>query len=507
MLLVLIIGSIFVLILPKRSKTMIKLTAIAFSLIPLVLSLYMFMEFDRGITDFQYMENGTEGHSWISPIGVRYIVGVDGISMPLVFLTTLLTTLSLIYSWDEERRTKEYFALMLVMEIGVLGVFTSLDYFIFYVFWELVLIPMYFFIGVWGGPRKHYAAIKFFIYTHVASVIMLMGILALFFKTYETTGDYTFSMIEIAEVAPSFDLVFQGVVFAALFFGFATKMPAVPVHTWLPDAHVEAPTAGSVLLAGVLLKMGGYGLIRIGVNTLPEVLKTSYVVGGWELQPTYVLIAVIGVISIVYAAMVCLAQRDLKRLVAYSSVSHMGIVMLGVATMTEVGISGAVFQMFNHGLITAVLFMMAGSIHHHTGTRDIPTLGGLSRKIPVAASVLLVGSLASLGLPGLCSFISEFMCFYATYETFGNWVWIPVVGVVITAAYYLWACQRAIFGPYKPSIEEKFGKIHDLSWYEVVPLAILIALIAFFGIWPHGILEMTNPPSALLAGLMGGGGH
>jgi len=493
MLVVLIVGVILTLLIPKENKIAAKLSAIAFSIIPLVISLYMFFNFDFDQAgQFQYTENGLDGYTWIGSIGVRYIVGVDGISMPLVFLSTLLTTMSLIYSWDEERRTKEYFALMLMMEVGVLGVFVSLDYFVFYIFWELVLIPMYFFIGIWGGPKRHYAAIKFFIFTHVASVLMFIGILGMFFRFYELTGVYSFSMLDIAAIAPQFDLVFQGMIFALLFFGFATKMPMVPLHTWLPDAHVEAPTAGSVLLAGVLLKMGGYGLIRIAVTTFPAVMQTTYAVGdrAFPVQSTF--LAILGVISLLYAAVVCLAQKDLKKMVAYSSVSHMGIVLLGVATMTEAGIAGAVFMM---------LFMMCGSVHHKTGTSIIDKLGGLSSTTPYIGGFMLVGCLASLGLPGLCSFVPEFLCFYATYETFGNWVWIPVIGVLITAAYYLWACQRSIFGPYNRTL----GKIKDLEPFELVPLATLIALIAFFGIWPRAILDMVNPVAADLATLLGGG--
>jgi NADH-quinone oxidoreductase subunit M len=355
---------------------------------------------------------------------------------------------------------------------------------------------MYFLIGIWGGPRKDYAAIKFFIYTHVASVVMLLGIMGLYFQCRDALGYSTFSMIEIAKVSPTLAPGFQYVAFAALFFGFAVKMPSVPFHTWLPDAHVEAPTAGSVLLAGLLLKMGGYGLIRVALPLLPMGAKAAVPV-----------MVVLGVASIVYGALLCLAQNDLKKMVAYSSISHMGFVMLGASTLSPIGISAAVFQMFNHGLVTAVLFMMCGVFHHSAGTREISRLGGLAQRIPVAAGVFLAGSLASLGLPGLCSFISEFLVFYSAFVAYGAWMWIPVSAVVLTAAYYLWAAQRVLFGKFRVDLpEDEKGPLDDLHLHEAVALGILLALIVFFGLFPSAILDLTNPVSSAVAGLLGGVG-
>jgi len=498
-----LIGAGIISCIPNRRAGAARWVALLFSFLPLLLSVYLYTlvwsapppekAFGYLSADSLHFE---ERFDWVPSLGVSYSMGVDGISLPLVFLTALLSFLAIIFSWSETRRPKAYFGLMLVMEVGVVGVFMAIDFFLFYIFWEIVLIPMYFLIGIWGGPRKDYAAIKFFIYTHVASVVMLLGIMGLYFQCRDALGYSTFSMIEIAKVSPTLSSGFQYVAFAALFFGFAAKMPSVPFHTWLPDAHVEAPTAGSVLLAGLLLKMGGYGLIRVAIPLLP--------VGAQAAVPVMV---VLGVVSIVYGALLCLAQNDLKKMVAYSSISHMGFVMLGVATLSPLGISAAVFQMFTHGLITAVLFMMCGVFHHSAGTREISRLGGLAQKIPMAAGVFLTGSLASLGLPGLCSFISEFLVFYSAFATFGAWMWIPVISIVLTAAYYLWAAQRVLFGKFRVNLPKKEkGHLDDLHLHEAVALGILIALIVFFGLFPSAVIALTNPVSSAIAGIFAGVG-
>jgi NADH-quinone oxidoreductase subunit M len=491
-------GSLLVFFLPARWARWL---ALAFSLAPLVISIHIYgLVWDSPApAGAGYLSAGSlhfsENHEWVPALGISYSLGVDGLSLPLVFLTALLSFLAIIFSWSETRRPKEYFGLMLVMEVGVIGVFMALDFFLFYIFWEVVLIPMYFLIGIWGGPRKEYAAIKFFIYTHVASVVMLLGIMGLYFQCKAVLGHATFSIIEISKVAPTLSAGFQYVAFAALFFGFAVKMPSVPFHTWLPDAHVEAPTAGSVLLAGLLLKMGGYGLIRVALPILPTAAEAAV--------PAMVVLAVA---SITYGALVCIAQNDLKKMVAYSSISHMGFVMLGAATLSPIGISAGVFQMFNHGLITAVLFMMCGVIHHSAGTREISRLGGLAQKTPAAAAVMLVGSLASLGLPGLCSFVSEFMVFYAAFTAFGGWMWIAVSAVALTAAYYLWAAQRALFGNFKVDLPEgEKGHLDDLHAHEALALGVLIALIVFFGLFPSVVLDLTNAAASAVSGILGGG--
>jgi len=467
-----------------------KIIALIFSAIPLILAASLLAEFNMDIGTYQFTEN----HTWIESLGISYTVGVDGIGMLMVLLTALLCFLAILFSWDVEKRTHEYMGLMLVLEVGVLGVFCALDYFLFYIFWEVVLIPMFFLIGIWGGPRREYAAIKFFIYTHVASLAMLLGIMALYFEAkpvLETMiGHPSFGFQDIAMVSGNFGTAFQIAVFGALFFGFGVKMPVVPFHTWLPDAHVEAPTAGSVLLAGLLLKMGSYGLVRIALPTLPE--------GADAFVPVMLAIAVL---SILYGAFASLAQRDLKKMVAFSSISHMGIVLLGFATLGEVGIAAGVFQMFAHGLITAVLFMMCGVIQHKAGTREIPLLGGLTPKMPAAATFMTIGFMASLGLPGMVGFVAEFSVFTATFDTFGWILIIPIASVAITAGYYLWALQRTMFGDLTDRIDT--SRLHDVSWYEAVPLAILCVLIVLFGIIPGVVMDMITPSTEIIANLLG----
>lgn len=483
-----LIGAILVFVAGK-SITIIRWLSLIFSGIPVILIVMLLFAFQWGsalpagetFADPQFYES----YEWIPSLGVSYIVGIDGISLPLLLITPLLTFLSILFSWDVTTRPKEYFGLMLVMQVGITGVFVLMDYFVFYIFWEIVLIPMYFLIGIWGGPNKDYAAIKFFIYTHVASLVMLLAIMAIYFQA----GASTFSMIELGHIAPGFATAFQIIAFGAFLFGFGVKMPMVPFHTWLPDAHVEAPTAGSVLLAGLLLKMGGYGLIRVAIPTLPD--------GATALAP---LMAVIGIVSILYAAIVCLAQRDLKKMVAYSSVSHMGFVMVGFATLGEIGMVAGVFQMFAHGLVTAVLFMSCGVVQHHCGTRIIQSLGGISQKMPKLATLMTSGFLASLGLPGLVSFAAEFLIFYSIFQSWGLWILVPIASVAITAGYYLWALQRAMFGPLTERIST--SGIHDANWYESVPMAILIALIALFGIFPAIIMSrIGDAVSIILSGL------
>jgi NADH-quinone oxidoreductase subunit M len=473
-----------------KNPKVAKYLALVFSGITLVIATYVLLNFSLSAplgTEFQFEER----YEWVAQLGISYHLGVDGISILMVFLSALLVFLAILFSWDVEDRTRSYMGLMLLLDLGVLGVFTSLDYFLFYIFWEVVLIPMYFLIAIWGGPNRAYASIKFFIYTHVASLVMLLGIFALYFTASPLLGAPSFDMMEIASVSGDIGHALQVIIYAALFFGFIVKMPMVPFHTWLPDAHVQAPTAGSVLLAGLLLKMGSYGIIRVCVTTFHDITVEAQV-----------LIAIIGVVSMIYGAFACLAQTDLKKMVAYSSISHMGIVLLGIATMTDLGMAAAVFQMFAHGLITAVLFMTCGMFQHKMGTREIPLLGGLAPKVPILSTVMMIGFMASLGLPGLVGFMAEFSVLTATFDWAGLWVIIPIASVALTAAYYLWAMQRSIFGNLTTKIDTEH--IHDSYWFETVPLAVLIGLIALFGIYPRLLMDVIIPSiPRVIAGLAG----
>lgn len=421
----------------------------------------------------------SETYSWISLswLQIDYAVGLDGISLVLTLLTGVLMIATILYSWKEERRPDMYFGLVLLTCLGCFGVFVSLDVLLFFLFWEAVLVPMFFIIGYWGGPNRRYASIKFFVYTHVASIVMLVGLLALVFYGQQGATVYSFDYSAIYASGQTFIGVIPAVIFAALFFGFAVKFPVVPVHTWLPDAHVEAPTGGSVLLAGLLLKLGGYGLIRWAVMTLPNGFST--------MDPVLYIIAMI---TIVWGAVLSLSQRDLKRMVAYSSINHMGIVLLAIALNSELGLVAAVLLMFAHGIVSGLLFMGAGSTHHIYGTRDIPSLGGTASATPRLATAIMIGSLASLGLPALISFPAEFTALLATFEGIGDWVLIPLVVLVVTAAFYIWMMQRLLFGPKRGFVEP----VHDLPSYEVAGMGILIALTVLFGILPGLLVNVIT---------------
>ena len=435
---------------------------------------------------------------WWTQFGFNYVVGVDGLSVPLIWLTALLTTLAVVFHWDEEARPRAFFGLFLFLEMALVGVFLALDFIIFAIFWELVLLPMFFLIGIWGGPNRRYAALKFLIFTHVGFVIMLLSIFSLYwfysasvneavYGTNAPTLDMTAFLHGALRHTSGAGIAYitlgaQIPVFAAFLFAFIVKLPSVPFHTWLPDAHVEAPTGGSVLLAGVLLKMGGYGIFRINLGMLPDAARNLW----WAL-------AILGTASMIYAAFVCLAQIDLKRLIAYSSVGHMGFVLLGAASMTVIGVQGAIFQLFNHGIITAILFMLAGSVKHSTGTRDIPRLQGLARVMPQFSLILAIGFFASLGLPGLNSFWSEFMVFVGAYgspnlDMNRRLVLIPLISIVVTAAYYLYTMQRILFG----DPPEDLAKAHDLLPWERISYAVLVALVFLVGFFPLPFLGMIN---------------
>ena len=420
---------------------------------------------------------------WIHSGGfaIDYIVGADGIGMPMVLLTTLICLLACIASWKIDKQPRGYFALLLLLETGMLGVFTALDFFLFYVFWELTLLPMYFLIGMWGGPRREYAAIKFFLYTLLGSVLMLIAMLWFYFSS-DYQGAHTFNLIHLSTpgVLPAFAThkTMWVTCFALLYVAFAVKIPVFPFHTWLPDAHVEAPTAISMILAGLLLKMGGYGLLRISYPILPNAGAMQVV--AWTL-------GTLGVINIVYGALCAMAQTDFKRLVAYSSISHMGFVLLGIAFMTQAGFQGAMFQMVSHGITSAAMFFLVGVIYERVHHRDITRLGGLAGPMPVYAGMAFLGFFAAMGLPGLCGFIGE------VYVLLGSWqATIPgVVGarvltviaamsIVLTAGYILWSIQRVFLGPIKP----EYQNTPDISRREIVVMVPLSALAIILGVLP-----------------------
>ena len=429
---------------------------------------------------------------WIGGFKINYFLAVDGFSMPLIWLTALLGVLCLVYSWTVDRGTKAYFVLFLLLETGLIGVFCALDFFLFYVFWEVVLLPMFFLIGVWGGPRRIYAAIKFFIYTLVGSVLMLLAMLVL----YSWQDPHTFNMLTLMQTAPELKLSVQVWLFLALFVGFAIKVPVVPFHTWLPDAHVEAPTAISVVLAGVLLKMGGYGLFRVAYPMLPDAALSSGIV--W-------MVGFLGMFSIVYGAFCALHQKDFKKLVAYSSVSHMGYVLLGLAAFSHTGVMGAVLQMFTHGLSSAMLFFVVGVIYDRAHHRNLDDFGGIGLQMPWYTGIATVGFFASLGLPGLCGFISEALTFVGAWDHTGlinsenysgsiNSKWMIIVsllGVVLTAAYILWTIQRVYLG----NIKDKYKDFRDVTDREVVALVPLAILCVLVGVFPHQVIIEHIGPS------------
>jgi|TARA_B100002003_G_scaffold109931_1_gene101810 NADH-quinone oxidoreductase subunit M len=458
--------------------------AVIASALELVVTGYIFVAHRQNGYDFS--EKIT---SWFpESFPVQYFLSVDGISAPLILLTGLLGIVAIFASWNITERTKEHFMWLLLLQGAVIGVFTSMDFLLFFLFWELELIPMFFLISIWGTGRKEYSAMKFLIFTILGSAFMLIGILVIF------AGTGTFDMTKISEALPSSNLIMPvGILFLFMSIGFAVKLPVFPLHTWLPDAHTDAPTAASVMLAGVLLKMGGYGLLRVSAGMFPDQLEKY----AWVL-------ALLGVINIIYGAAITIRQTDLKRLIAYSSVSHMGFVLLGLSAMgggiTSLAMTGAALQMFTHGTITGLLFLTIGFIYERTHTRHIPDLGGLARRMPVFTVSLVVAGLASLGLPGTSGFVSEVTIFLGAFPAFKLATIIAAFGVVLTAAYILWMIQRSMFGPER----ERFAQIGDATVVQVIPIGLLIVSIIGVGIYPafvsnvftEGIEVMLNMPGA-----------
>src|ERR1041385_4301892 len=427
-------GLALLLFIPGKSKDLISVWANLVAFVGFLISLPLVSRFQVGRPGFQFEES----FDWIPALGAHYHIGIDGISLLLIILTTLMGFIAMLCSWSAiQDRVKEYYAMFLLLQVGMLGVFMSLDFFLFYIFWELVLVPMYFIIGVWGGPRKLYAAIKFFLYTLAGSVLMLLGILKLYFRYAKDTGTYTFEISELMKLGSTLDISTQHIVFWAFFIGFAIKVPMFPFHTWLPDAHVEAPTAGSVILAAVLLKMGTYGFLRFSLPLLPKASVDQTIVQ---------IVAILSIIGIIYGALVCLMQPDWKKLIAYSSVSHMGFCKLGIFSLNPNGIAGSVIQQVNHGISTGMLFMVIGVIYERRHTRAISEYGGLAHVMPKFAIVFAFAMLSSAGLPLLNGFVGEFTILQGAFEANRIWAAFAVSGVILGAAYLLWLYQRTMLG-------------------------------------------------------------
>jgi NADH-quinone oxidoreductase subunit M len=485
-----VVGTVVVLFVPREKGSVIRWVTTLFAGAEFALSipLWTFAGF-RKSGDFFFRET----REWIPSLGAKYSLGVDGIAALLILLTTLLSFISVYSSFTAiTKREKEYYAFLLLLETGMIGVFCALDFFLFYVFWEVMLVPMYFLIGIWGGPRKLYAAIKFFLYTLAGSVVMLLAIIALYFLNtsgflwWKGLGNApTFDIVHFQTIASSIPPDLQLWLFWAFFIGFAIKVPMFPFHTWLPDAHVEAPTAGSVILAGVLLKMGTYGFLRFSLPLCPDALYSNarflgLTTVGW--------VAALSIVGIIYGSMVAMVQKDMKKLVAYSSVAHLGFVMLGLFALNNAGIQGGILQSINHGLSTGGLFLLVGIVYERTHTRMIADYGGLSGVMPVYAMLFMIILLASIGLPLLNGFVGEFTILTGAFLADWRWAAWASVGVILGAAYMLWLYQRVFFGETK---EEKTKGLEDLNVREILTLVPLIVMCFWIGVYPKPFFEMT----------------
>ncbi len=474
-----LIGAALILLLPSRAVGAIRAVAVAATVPPLAMAVWLLAHFEPSAQGMQFVARAP----WIPAYHIEYFVGVDGISITMVVLTALLCFLCMFASFGIEKAVKGYFALFLLLETGMMGTFVALDFFLFFVFWELMLLPMYFLIGIWGGPRREYAAIKFFLYTLLGSVLMMVTILYLYFAAEPHSFDMTRLGTLVAGTIPR-DV--QVLLWIALFIGFAIKIPAFPFHTWLPDAHVEAPTAISVILAGVLLKMGTYGILRINFGILPGATLAPFW-GGHSVA--FWLLAALGTLNIIYGAVCAMAQTDLKKLVAYSSISHMGYVMLGMAAFTPQGINGAVLQMFNHGTVTAMLFLLVGVIYDRAHHRQIDGFGGLASILPVYTGVTGFAFFAAMGLPGFSAFISEVLVLLGAWQQYPALTIVAASAVVLTAGYLLWALQRMYLG----APNEKYRTLPEINARELFTLVPLGAIVLFLGIYPTAILNLQSP--------------
>jgi NADH-quinone oxidoreductase subunit M len=484
-----LITSLIILALPRTSASAVRWTALLGSAVTLVLSVVMFTQFSPGEAGYQMVEQ----MPWISSIGADWHVGVDGISLFLIMLTTLLTLLCVISSWSSiHDRVKEYHFLFMLMEGALIGVFSALDLFVFYVMWEVQLVPMFLLIGIWGGDRRIYATIKFFLFTFVGSVLMLGGILYVYFNTTDpATGHHTFNLI-LATQQANYPLNIQTWLFLAFALAFAIKVPLFPLHTWLPDAHTEAPTAGSVMLAGVLLKLGTYGFLRFCLPMFPAATI--------RFVP---LISTLAIIGILYGALMAMIQKDIKRLVAYSSVAHLGFVMLGAFALNLEGLSGSLLQQINHGISTGALFLLVGVVYDRKHTRLQSDYGGIAKVMPIYATLFLIIALSSIGLPGLNGFVGEFLILLGTFAAHPWYSVFATAGIILAAVYLLWMYQRVFFGPVT---HEENMQLKDVTLREGLVIATLIVLAIFIGVYPDPLLSRMQPSLNLLLSHFQGAG-
>jgi NADH-quinone oxidoreductase subunit M len=472
-------GAIAVMFIHRDQAVAAKRTALAFSLVTFLASLFLLPEFQSGNTDMQFVIN----QSWISSIDAGFRIGVDGISLPLVLLTALIMPIAMLASFDSiSKNVKAYYALMLLLQFGMTGVFVAWDTFLFYVFWELILIPMYFIIGIWGGKDRIYAAVKFFLYTLVGSLLMLLAIIWLGLQAKWAGVGFTADLLKLQQVGPTIGMDVQQWLFWAFAISFLIKVPLFPLHTWLPDAHVQAPTAGSVILAGVLLKLGTYGLIRFNLGLFPQ--ASMHFAG---------LISTLAVVGIVYGALVAMVQTDIKKLVAYSSVSHLGFVVLGIFSMTIEGVQGAVLQMINHGISTPMLFLCVGVLYERRHTREISEYGGITKVMPRFAVMFAIAMFASVGLPGLNGFVGEFLTLLGAFNShvLGTKVYaiVSASGVIFAAVYLLWMFQRVMFGTNNNPENHHLRDLNIKEYWQLVPLAVLAI---WLGVQPRPLMMLSE---------------